>query len=196
VYFTEVVALKDGRPNERWAKAPIQMLTKCCEAAGLREAFPDEFGGEATAEEMDGQQRGDVEVATASTAVQAAQRKSAQPAAAAVVEGEVIGETAASGGSVGSATTAAPPETLSLAEAVARPPVGVIVRVVEKAGGAIIGLSSGFAVQTKSADLIAAAKQLQQSGRPVEFATRPASDPTKFLPTLEEIAPVPDEAAS
>lgn len=55
VFFREVVAEKDGRPNDRWSKAPIQMLTKCTEAAALREAFPDELGGEATAEEMDGQ---------------------------------------------------------------------------------------------------------------------------------------------
>lgn len=55
VYFAEVVALKDGRANERWKKAPVQMLTKCAEAAALREAFPDEFGGEMTAEEMSGQ---------------------------------------------------------------------------------------------------------------------------------------------
>lgn len=55
VFFTEAVGLKDGRANQRWAKAPIQMLTKCTEAAGLREAFPDELGGEMSAEEMDGQ---------------------------------------------------------------------------------------------------------------------------------------------
>lgn len=56
VFFAEVVATKrDGHANQRWAKAPIQMLTKCTEAAGLREAFPEEFGGEPTAEEMDGQ---------------------------------------------------------------------------------------------------------------------------------------------
>lgn len=54
VYFSEVVALKDGKANQRWEKAPIQMLTKCAEAAALRAAFPDEFGGEMTAEEMDG----------------------------------------------------------------------------------------------------------------------------------------------
>lgn len=54
VYFAEVVALKDGHANDRWNKAPVQMLTKCAEAAALREAFPDEFGGEMTAEEMDG----------------------------------------------------------------------------------------------------------------------------------------------
>jgi len=64
VYFREVCNTKDewidkkktGRviANDRWSKAPIQMLTKTCEAAGLREAFPDEFGGEATFEEMGG----------------------------------------------------------------------------------------------------------------------------------------------
>ena len=56
VHFSEVVATnREGNANQRWSKASIQMLTKCCEAAGLREAFPEEFGGEQTAEEMDGQ---------------------------------------------------------------------------------------------------------------------------------------------
>lgn len=41
-------------PNARWKKAPRQMLTKCAEAAGLREAFPDALGGEMSAEEMTG----------------------------------------------------------------------------------------------------------------------------------------------
>lgn len=45
---------KTGDPyvNGRWTKAPEQMLTKCTEAAGLREAFPDELGGTQTADEM------------------------------------------------------------------------------------------------------------------------------------------------
>lgn len=66
VLFREVVAItKDRKTNEykanaRWSKAPVQMLTKCTEAAGLREAFPDEIGGEQTAEEMDGQRAIDV----------------------------------------------------------------------------------------------------------------------------------------
>lgn len=41
--------------NDRWTKAPQQMITKCTEAAALREAFPDELGGTHTADEMDGQ---------------------------------------------------------------------------------------------------------------------------------------------
>lgn len=61
VYFAEVCAEKFDKqsrthvPNARWSKAPRQMLTKCTEAAALREAFPDELGGELSAEEMDGQ---------------------------------------------------------------------------------------------------------------------------------------------
>jgi phage recombination protein Bet len=53
VYFREAVGLtKEGKINARWEKAPMQMLTKCTEAAGLREAFPEEIGGEPTMEEM------------------------------------------------------------------------------------------------------------------------------------------------
>jgi phage recombination protein Bet len=60
-FFREVVATnREGKPNARWSRAPVQMLTKCCEAAGLREAFPDEIGGEHTAEEMEGQRAPDV----------------------------------------------------------------------------------------------------------------------------------------
>jgi phage recombination protein Bet len=63
VYFRECAATtrdyktKELKVNDRWTKAPRQMLTKCTEAAGLREAFPDELGGEPTAEEMEGQSR-------------------------------------------------------------------------------------------------------------------------------------------
>jgi phage recombination protein Bet len=67
VWFREVVAVgkdKSGtnlKANSRWMKAPVQMLTKCTEAAGLRETFPDEIGGESTFEEMDGQRAIDVQ---------------------------------------------------------------------------------------------------------------------------------------
>lgn len=56
VIFREIVATKkNGEINGRWTKAPNQMLTKCAEAAALREAFPDELGGTHTDDEMHGQ---------------------------------------------------------------------------------------------------------------------------------------------
>lgn len=61
VHFSECVATywdkdaKAHKANSRWSKAPRQMLEKCTEAAALRKAFPDELGGEVTAEEMEGQ---------------------------------------------------------------------------------------------------------------------------------------------
>lgn len=54
VYFSEVVGLKDGKPNKKWRQSPRQMLTKCTEAAGLREAFPEEIGGQMAHEEVGG----------------------------------------------------------------------------------------------------------------------------------------------
>lgn len=60
VKFSECCATKFDKAskkvevNARWTKAPHQMLTKCTEAAGLREAFPDELGGSSTADEMEG----------------------------------------------------------------------------------------------------------------------------------------------
>lgn len=63
VYFAEVCGTtydKDAKchkVNARWSRAPVQMMTKCAEAAGLREAFPDELGGQMSAEEMEGQRQ-------------------------------------------------------------------------------------------------------------------------------------------
>lgn len=42
---------KSVLPNERWAKAPFQMIEKCAEAAALRRAFPEELGGSNTDDE-------------------------------------------------------------------------------------------------------------------------------------------------
>lgn len=66
VYFSECAATtwdkkeECHKVNARWTKAPRQMLTKCTEAAGLREAFPDELGGEQTFEEMEGHELIDI----------------------------------------------------------------------------------------------------------------------------------------
>lgn len=62
VFFREVVATKWAKgqqgvkvANDRWERAPIQMMTKTAEAAALRAAFPDELGGEPVMEEIIGQ---------------------------------------------------------------------------------------------------------------------------------------------
>lgn len=61
VMFAEAVATaKDKKTgdlyvNDRWTRAPQQMLEKCTEAAALRKAFPDELGGTHTGDEMVGQ---------------------------------------------------------------------------------------------------------------------------------------------
>jgi phage recombination protein Bet len=53
VLFSEVVNTnRDGKPTQRWLKAPVQMMDKCLEAAGLRKAFPDEVGGQQIDDEM------------------------------------------------------------------------------------------------------------------------------------------------
>lgn len=62
VKFVEAVATAKNKKtgelyvNDRWTRAPEQMLEKCTEAAALRKAFPDELGGTHTADEMIGQQ--------------------------------------------------------------------------------------------------------------------------------------------
>lgn len=53
--FKEIsVTKRDGNLNDRWSTAPKMQLTKCTEAAALREGFPDELGGTHTVEEMEG----------------------------------------------------------------------------------------------------------------------------------------------
>jgi phage recombination protein Bet len=42
-------------PNDMWARRTDEQLEKCAEAAALRRAFPEEMGGDLSAEEMAGQ---------------------------------------------------------------------------------------------------------------------------------------------
>jgi phage recombination protein Bet len=56
-YFTESfspISAYCNVPNARWERAPRQMLEKNAEAAALRRGWPDVFGDESTAEEMEG----------------------------------------------------------------------------------------------------------------------------------------------
>jgi phage recombination protein Bet len=56
-YFMEAVARdRSGTINSMWQKRSRGQLAKCAEAGALRKAFPEELGGEATAEEMEGHQ--------------------------------------------------------------------------------------------------------------------------------------------
>ena len=60
-FWTENYATmgKSDVPNEMWAKRPYGQLAKCAEAQALRMAFPEETGGQPTAEEMEGKGGGD-----------------------------------------------------------------------------------------------------------------------------------------
>lgn len=57
VYWEEAYATENhfsAIPNQMWADRRRGQLDKCAEAAALRAAFPEELGGEYTAEEMHG----------------------------------------------------------------------------------------------------------------------------------------------
>ena len=59
VYWLETYAhakRESDAPNAIWRKRPNGQIEKCAEGGALRGAFPEEIGGEYSAEEMDGQQ--------------------------------------------------------------------------------------------------------------------------------------------
>lgn len=166
-YFRECVQTKkDGRANDRWSRAPIQMLTKVCEAAGLREAFPDELGGEMTAEEMDGAPP----IVEPTPPVRPAQRKSEQAATAPpvpppVIDAEVAADVPAS--------------------------IGRVTSIREREGKALVMLETGFKAATNDAEIIASLKTAHDAGMRLELVTKPSSDPVKYAPIITEI--IPDE---
>lgn len=188
VYFAEVVATnRDGKANSRWSKAPIQMLTKCTEAAGLRETFPEEFGGEATAEEMEGRVLA-VDEEPAKSPIHSPQRRTASavsatepetPAASAEIDGDVI---------EGDATA-----EQSTAPVDAPAYIGTIAELTEKDGGALVQLNTGFTAATKNAAFITALKRLREEKVVIELGTEESKrDPKKYAPTIVDITPIRD----
>jgi len=51
-YDEYVQTSKNGSPNRMWKTMPRMMLTKCCEALALRQAFPDQLSGIYAPEEL------------------------------------------------------------------------------------------------------------------------------------------------
>lgn len=134
--------------------------------------------------------------AAAPAGIKPAQRKSEQqhggtPATAASESGPTSQTSAPStthGGTSPGATTAEP--AAATPASTSQPPqnVGVIVNVEEKGGGAaFVHLDTKFICSTRSGELMAAAAAHRDAKRRVELVTRPASDPKKFAPVLEEI---------
>lgn len=198
VYFREACATKDGKANDRWSKAPIQMLTKCTEAAGLREAFPDEFGGETTAEEMDGRGGEFIDAEPVKTPIKPAERLSEQAAKTPAPESSQapanpVDEASQQGQartrempSAGSGTVGGPSST----EKPAALNVGTITNITEHGSAFVIELNTGFKCSSKNADMKSAAANLRAAERVVELVTTQNGDPTKFMPKLDEIIPV------
>lgn len=174
VYFVEACAVKDGKANDRWKRAPIQMLTKCTEAAGLREAFPDEFGGESTAEEMEG--RGEPTTIEAVAQVKPAERKSEQqriePAKSDVVIEQAKSEPEPA--KVEQAQPVVEPEPFKVDAPPKTKSIGVVADIRDAGKGAIIVvLDSGYAAGTRDPLMAEALTRYRETKQRIEITAPP-----------------------
>lgn len=192
VYFREACATKFDKEakkstaNERWSKAPIQMLTKVTEAAGLREAFPDEFGGEATADEMEGQDRV-IDAQVVPQPIKAAERISEQAAKttpAPESSQAPASEQPAEQKLEPPATTTDTPAALN---------VGTITEIQTHGESIVVVLNTGFKCSTKDPAIKTSAANLKASGRVVELVTTAHAQPDKYMARLDGIEPVAAE---
>lgn len=91
VLFKETMAQVRGLnvPNATWRRRPFGQLEKCAEAAALRRAFPEELGGEYTADEMEGR---DIDGATPHVVVEGGDLTNQTKTAAAPTRADVAAE--------------------------------------------------------------------------------------------------------
>lgn len=193
IFFSECVGTdRDGKINERWKKAPRQMIEKCAEAAGLRKAFPDELGGEHTADEMEGRDTIDL-VPLASTAIRSAQRLSEQAQAGQPGAQSALESSSAAAATVTTAETrqAAVSEPAADATAGAGAPKnsGTVKDVLPRGNGAMIVLSTGYRAATADSSMVKAATDHRDKVPPtvIELVCKPSSDPARFAPIVTEI---------
>jgi hypothetical protein len=193
VYFGEACATKFDKDkkihvaNERWAKAPIQMLTKCAEAAGLREAFPDEFGGETTAEEMTGRDVLEAEVVQPQ-AIKPAERLSEQAKTAPAQESSQAPEPVKT-------ETVAVLGTVVELEPVSGPKnFGIVVEAIEKGNAVFAKLDTGYIAGTRDAEMQKTIGRLVDSKQRVELVCK-APKKEGFAPVIEEINPITETPA-
>jgi phage recombination protein Bet len=193
VWFNEVVATaRDGGANERWSKAPIQMLTKCTEAAGLREAFPEEFGGEHTAEEMEGRRLGEDDAIDAVPVPPPFVRKSDPPQDPPAPPPSVAPPPPPPAPEPADQDATPPPEVDASVPAPGLL-IGRIVEITEVQPGAVIAvLDSGGRAGTRNPAIIAALHDLKTHLRRVEITTKKLvnTNNPNVVRVIEQILPL------